>query len=266
MSIRVTLLGTGTSAGVPMIGCRCAVCTSADPRDRRDRPGALVRYVDEDGVERLVLIDTPPELRLQMLRHAVMRLDAVLYTHEHADHVFGLDDLRRFNAVQRRPIDAYGEPRVLDVLRAMFGYVFNPESNVNQSFVPDIRLHSIQPGQVLPLFGSHWLPLRLMHGQLPILGYRLGGFAYCTDVHLVPEATLELLSGLDLLVLGALRHRPHPTHLTVAQALAVIERLRPARTVLTHIAHDLAHADLERDLPARVRPGYDGLTLEVADG
>ena len=265
MPIQVTLLGTGTSAGVPMIGCRCSVCTSQDPRDRRDRPGALVRYCDNEGTERGILIDTPPELRLQMIRHAVMRLDAVVYTHEHADHVFGLDDLRRFNAVSRRHLDAYGEPRTLDLIRRSFGYAFDPESNVNRSFVPDIRLHAIGAGELLPLFGRDWFALRLMHGQLPILGYRVGRFAYCTDVSVIPEASLAMLAGLDLLVLGALRSRPHPTHLTIAQAVAAIESLRPRRAYLTHFAHDLAHRELERMLPEHVRPGHDGLTVEVAD-
>ncbi len=264
MSLTVTLLGTGTSAGVPMIGCECDVCTSDDPRDRRDRAAAMVRYDDPEGRPRTWLIDTTPELRLQMVRHRVMRIDGVLYTHNHADHIFGIDDLRRFNAVQGEPLDIFAEPGVVEWMRQTYQYIFQPTKNVNASFVPTLIPHPIEPGEPLELAGREWTPLRLMHGRLPILGFRVGRFAYCTDVSTIPPQSLELLADLDVLVLDALRYRHHPTHLTVDQALEYIAQLRPRRAYLTHIAHDIAHAELDPQLPDGVRLGYDGLEIEVA--
>ena len=258
----MTLLGTGTSAGVPMIGCICEVCTSSDPRDRRDRPAALVRYTDPNGVERAFLIDSPPELRLQMIRHRVMRMDGVMYTHNHADHVFGLDDLRRFNAVMGTAIDIFAEPRMLGWLQKTFAYIFDPGKNVNVSFVPTLVAHPINAGSTFEMFGHTWLPFRLLHGHLPILGFRVGNMAYCTDCSGVPPETWPLLENLEVLVIDALRYRHHPTHFTVDQALEVIEQVKPHRAYLTHIAHDIKHAELEAKLPEHVFLGYDGLTLE----
>jgi phosphoribosyl 1,2-cyclic phosphate phosphodiesterase len=265
MSLTLTLLGTGTSAGVPMIGCTCEVCTSHDPRDHRDRAAAMVQYDDAAGRPRTVLIDTAPELRLQMIRHRVMRIDGVLYTHNHADHVFGIDDLRRFNAVQHEPIDLHAEPKVVDWLRRTYRYIFRPETNVNQSFVPMLNLHPIAPGRPFDIVGRSFLPIRLLHGRLPILGFRVGRGAYCTDVSSIPPEAWPLLRDLDVLVIDALRHRHHPTHLTVEQALEVIDQLKPARAYLTHIAHDIRHAELEPKLPDHVHLGYDGIAIDIAD-
>ena len=261
--LSLTLLGTGTSAGVPIIGCDCAVCTSADPRDRRDRPGAMVRYRDRAGDERTVLIDTTPDLRHQMLRHRVMRIDGVVYTHNHADHIFGIDDLRRFNAVMREPIDIHAERPVLDGLHQTFNYIFEPKKNVNKSFVPMLIPNELRVDEPVEIAGRPWQPLRLMHGRLPILGFRVGGLAYCTDCSAIPPDTYPRLDGLDVLVIDALRYRHHPTHMNVDQALAVIEAVRPRRAYLTHIAHDIRHAELEAKLPEGVSLGYDGLTVEV---
>jgi phosphoribosyl 1,2-cyclic phosphate phosphodiesterase len=271
MALTVTLLGTGTSAGVPMIGCRCAVCMSSDPRDRRDRTAAMVRYeqpaADPESlpVERTVLIDTSPDLRHQMLRHDVQRIDGVVYTHNHADHVFGLDDLRRFNAVMEKAIDVWAEPSVVEWMQRTFGYIFEPHRNVNVSFVATLIPHRVEPGEPFEIAGRSWLPLRLMHGKLPIVGYRVGRFAYCTDCSSIPPQTWELLEHLDVLVIDALRYRHHPTHMTVEQALGVIEQVKPRRAYLTHIAHEIRHADLEARLPEHVHLGYDGLTIEVED-
>ncbi len=265
MTMTVTLLGTGTSAGVPMIGCDCAVCRSTDPRDKRDRPGAMVRYPDQRGVERTLLIDTTPELRQQMIRHAVMRIDGVVYTHNHADHVFGIDDLRRFNAVQNEPIDVFAEQRMVDWLVRTYEYIFDTTKNINQSFVPTLLLHAIEPAVPREIAGRPWLPLRLMHGRLPVLGFRVGPFAYCTDVSTIPPQTYRDLYDLDVLVIDALRYRHHPTHLSIDQALAIIEELRPRRAYLTHIAHEVRHAELEPRLPEHVFLGYDGLTIEVRE-
>ncbi len=272
MSLELLFLGTGTSAGVPMIGCECAVCTSDDPRDRRSRPSAVVRYVDGGGAARQYLIDTTPELRSQIVTARINRIDGVLFTHNHADHVFGLDDLRRFNAVMGAPLDIYAEPRVLEWLRGTFGYIFESHRNVNQTFVASLIPNAIGPapeGGSLQLpaagGGATWTPLRLLHGRLPIVGFRIdfdgAAVAYCTDVSSIPPETYPLLQGLDVLVLDALRYKHHPTHLTVDQALREIEQIAPKRAYLTHIAHDIRHAELEPRLPENVHLAYDGLVV-----
>jgi phosphoribosyl 1,2-cyclic phosphate phosphodiesterase len=263
MSLSITLLGTGTSAGVPMIGCTCDVCRSDDPRDHRDRAAAMVEYDDQQGSPRAILIDTSTELRHQMIRHDVMRIDGVVYTHNHADHIFGIDDLRRFNAVQGEPLNIYAEPRVIEFFRHMFGYIFEPTRNINKSFVPTLIPHAIEPAETFELFGWSWVPIRLLHGRLPILGFRIGDLAYCTDVSAIPPQSYELLEGLDVLILDALRYRHHPTHLTVDQALQIVQQLQPRRAYFTHIAHDIRHAELEAELPEGVHLAYDGLKLDV---
>lgn len=265
MPISLTLLGTGTSAGIPMIGCDCAVCTSADPRDRRDRAAAMIRFTDERRQQRTVLIDTAPELRQQMIRHAVARIDGVVYTHNHADHIFGIDDLRRFNAVMGAAIDIYAERPVIEALRQTFSYIFEPHRNVQKSFIPTLIPRPIAPGEPFQIAGQPFLPIRLMHGRLPVLGFRVGPVAYCTDCSSLPPESYNQLADLDVLVIDALRYRHHPTHMTVDQALAVIDELKPRRAYLTHIAHDIRHADLEARLPEGVFIAYDGLTVE-ADG
>ncbi len=225
----------------------------------------MVRYHDEQGTERTVLIDTSPELRTQMLRHQVMRIDGVVYTHNHADHIFGIDDLRRFNAVQNEGIAVYAEQRVVDWLHGTFQYIFQPHKNINQSFVPTLLTHPITPGSAFDIAGRDWLPLRLMHGKLPIVGYRIGNVAYCTDCSAIPPETWPLLEDLDVLVIDALRYKHHPTHLTIDQALEVIDQVKPRRAYFTHIAHDVRHADLEPKLPEHVFVGFDGLTIESGD-
>lgn len=267
MIFELIFLGTGTSAGVPMIGCDCAVCTSDDPRDRRDRTSALVRYSEDDGTIRQFLIDTSPEMRHQVIRHGISRIDGVLYTHAHADHIFGLDDLRRFNAVMKQPIDIYAEERVLVSLRKMFPYIFTPEKNINKSFIPTLIANELRSEQSLDLFGATWTPIRLLHGRLPILGFRVDladkSLAYCTDVSSIPPESYPLLQNLDILVIDGLRHRHHPTHLTIDQALAQIEQIKPGTAYLTHLAHDICHAELEPQLPEGVLLPYDGLVVEI---
>ena len=283
MTLQMTFLGTGTSAGVPMIGCGCEVCTSADPRDHRDRSSVLIRYPDASldvgdahaafnpaqVGQRQLLIDTTPELRRQALTQRLSRLDGVLITHAHADHIFGLDDLRRFNAVMRTPLDLFAEPGVIAKLREVFDHIFAPHKNVNASFVANLIAQPVQAGEPRDLHGATVTPLRLMHGRLPIVGYRfdVGGvsLAYCTDVSTIPPESWPLLQGLDVLVLDALRYRHHPTHLTVDRALRIIEELAPGRAYLTHLAHDTAHAELAARMPAGVEPAYDGLVVDVVD-
>jgi len=274
MSLELLFLGTGTSAGVPMIGCNCEVCTSTDPRDTRSRASALVRWTDPndgDAPPRQVLIDTAPEMRQQVIRHDIQHIDGVFYTHTHADHIFGLDDLRRFNAVMDKSIDVWAEPSALESLRRMFVYIFEPARNVNKSFVATLLAHAIEPGESVELHGATWSAVRLLHGRLPILGFRVDlgegasrqSLAYCTDISTLPPESYPQLEGLDVLVVDALRYRHHPTHMTVEQALALIEQLRPRRAYLTHIAHDIRHADLEANLPEHVFLSFDGLTVKA---
>ncbi len=274
MPLELIFLGTGTSAGVPMIGCDCTVCTSEDPRDHRDRPSVLIRYPDlsrpagaddDEQPLRQLLIDTSPELRQQAIRQRLHRLDGVFFTHAHADHIFGLDDLRRFNAVMHAPLDIHAEATVLDSLSKTFRYIFDSQHNVNDSFIAQLIGHPVVVGEALSRFGATWIPLRLMHGRLPIVGYRVdhGGasLAYCTDVSSIPPESYPLLQNLDVLVLDALRYRHHPTHMTVDRALQEIEQLKPGRAFLTHIAHDIQHADLSQKLPENVELAYDGLVV-----
>lgn len=256
--MRLTFLGTGTSFGVPQIGCDCAVCRSDDPRDRRSRSAALVQSAGST-----ILIDTPPELRLQLLAAGVHQLDAVLYTHEHADHVNGIDDLRMFSVRGKRPLPVYGPPETLDRLRSGFGYIFDDLPPFPGTSKPALDLRPIEPGQELSIAGQAVLPLSFEHGNLRVYGYRFGRLAYLTDVKTVPPAERSRLGGLDVLALNALWWRPHPTHLSIGEAIETARELRAARTYLTHLTHETGHADLAARLPAGVMPAYDGLTVEV---
>jgi phosphoribosyl 1,2-cyclic phosphate phosphodiesterase len=252
--MRVTFLGTGTSTGVPVPTCDCRVCTSDDPRDRRLRPSALLAW-GESGV----LVDTTPDFREQALRFGVERVDAVLYTHSHADHVLGLDDLRLYNWKQRAPIPAYGSEQTLEELSRTFWYVFEPGPSENTR--PDIERRPI--GGPFELLGRRVVPIPLFHGRMPIFGYRVGRFAYLTDVSEIPEPSYELLRGLDVLVLNGLRERPHPTHLSLEGALACAGRIGARRTLLTHVSHEVHHRSVSAGLPAGVELAYDGLCVEL---
>lgn len=264
MAVRVTLLGTGTSTGVPVIGCRYRVCTSEDPRDRRTRCAAFVEAATGRGPVRIV-IDTGPDFRQQALTHGAPGVDAVLFTHHHFDHVVGLDDLRPFLFANRAPIPCYAAPETAAVLRRMFRYIFADGSYPG---VPALSLHEIDgPFAVAsrdePEATVEVVPLRALHGTMPVLGFRIGGFAYLTDVSAIPEETEALLEDLDVLVLDALRPRPHPTHLSIPEAVAVAERVAARRTYFIHLTHDVLHHEAEARLPETIRLGYDGLTFEV---
>ncbi len=256
MAQRVVFLGTGTSHGVPVIGCDCAVCTSPDPRDRRTRSSILVEW---EG--RNILVDTATELRLQALRENLRRVDAILFTHSHADHICGLDDVRRFNQLQRASLPCYGNRETLDNLTRQFWYVFADTQKGGGK--PQLDLIPVEPGQPLSVLGLEVRPIPVLHGRLPVLGYRFGDLAYVTDVSEIPVESLALLEGLDVLVLDALRWRPHPTHFSVEQALAVVERVRPDRAYFTHICHDLGHVETNQKLPPGVELAYDGLAIEL---
>ncbi|MEO5740297.1 MAG: MBL fold metallo-hydrolase [Vicinamibacterales bacterium] len=253
---RVTFLGTGTSHGVPMIGCECATCRSADPRDRRLRPSVVIAI--ENGPT--LLIDTSTDLRQQALTHRLSRVDAILFTHSHADHVMGMDEIRRFNVLQKQAIPAYADATTAEDIRRTFSYAFAPPAQKGGG-VPQIELTTIDGA--LTVEGIAVTPVPIWHGKRPILGYRLGAFAYLTDCSGIPDASWPLLEGLDVLVLDALRHRPHPTHYTVADALTAIERIQPGRALLTHICHDLPHEETNRALPPGVELAYDGLQIDV---
>jgi len=250
----VTFLGTGTSTGVPVPTCRCAICTSADPRDKRLRPSVLLEW---DGAQ--VLIDTATDFRTQALRFGIERIDAVLYTHGHADHILGLDDLRLYNWRQGRPVPAYGSAETLDALARTFWYVFEPGPSENTR--PEIELCPVTAR--FDLFERQVDPIPLMHGRLPILGYRLERFAYLTDVSTIPESSYALLDDLDVLVLNALRERPHPTHLNLEGARACAERIGARRTYLTHVGHEVQHARVSAELPPGIELAYDGLLVDL---
>lgn len=258
--MRLTLLGTGTSMGVPQIGCECAVCRSADPKDRRLRTAALL----ESGGTTL-LIDTPPELRLQLLGAGVTRLDGVLYTHEHADHVNGIDDLRVFSVMRRAPLPIYGAETTLAMLKAGYRYIFDdgvePFAGTSK---PRLELHELTAERAEEVGGIEFLPLAFEHGHGTVLGFRFGPIAYLTDVKRVPEAARERLRGVEILVLNALWWRPHPTHLSIPEAIETAQAIGARRTLLTHLTHETGHADLLSRLPAGVEPGYDGQTLEIS--
>lgn len=239
-----------------MIGCECAVCTSSDPRDVRWRPSIYLELPD-----RAVLVDTSTDLRAQALRFRMPRVDAILFTHSHADHVLGLDEVRRYNAMQRSSIPCYADRLTASEIRRTFAYIFDGKVPPGGG-LPEIELFTLA-GEFC-LGRTVISPVPIFHGRRMIFGYRIGSFAYLTDCSRIPDASWPLLEGVQQLVIGALRDRPHPTHFTVAEALAAIERIGPERAWLTHIAHDLPHAATCARLPAGVELAYDGLTLEIA--
>lgn len=256
MRATLTVLGSGTSMGVPTIGCNCAVCHSPDPHDRRTRPSIMVQW---DG--RTVLIDTTPDFREQAIREGINKIDAVLYTHGHADHILGLDDVRplsfpRITGGGRIPL--YATENTTKVLRHVFRYIF--EGDYKYGGLAQVELRGVDGP--IELFGATFTPLVVNHGDFPIEAYRFGSAAYLTDFSTIPEETMRQLEGLDILFLDALRHHPHPTHSTVANSLEIVERLKPKRAFFTHISHDLPHQETNAALPENVRLSHDGLKLE----
>jgi phosphoribosyl 1,2-cyclic phosphate phosphodiesterase len=254
--VRVLFLGTGTSHGIPVVGCGCAVCRSNDSRDVRTRPSVLVTL---DSARR-VLIDTSTDLRSQALRHSVDCVDAVLFTHSHADHIFGLDDTRPFTLRSGSPLPIFADDATLDDLRRVFAYAFTP-LQVKGGGVPALTLFRI--GGRFTLFGQLIVPVPILHGPRPILGFRIGRFAYLTDCSAIPDTSWPLLEQLDVLVIDALRDRKHSTHFTVAEAIEAARRIGARRTYLTHMCHDLGHAALLQRLPLGIEPAYDGLAVDV---
>jgi phosphoribosyl 1,2-cyclic phosphate phosphodiesterase len=255
--LKITVLGSGTSVGVPTPGCHCKVCVSTDPRDNRLRPSIVIHYGGRN-----VVIDTTPDFRTQVLRAKLERVDAVLFTHSHADHIMGLDDVRPFNFRQKTRIPIFAAPDTMEAIQRVFRYIFSNEER--QSSVPQLDTHTLN-GEAFDLFGLQIQPIRLMHGRAPIYGYRFGKAAYLTDHSEIPPESAEQLRGLDVLFLDALRHNPHPTHSTVERSIQTVKELSPRRAFFTHISHDLAHEQTESHLPPHVRLAYDGLEIDVEE-
>ena len=253
MKAVLTVLGSGTSMGVPTIGCQCRVCTSSDPHDRRTRPSILLEYAD-----RSVLIDTTPDFRQQAIREQIRKLDAIVYTHAHADHVLGLDDVRPLSFRSPEKIPLYAYPATAEGLRRIFRYIF--DADYKYGGIARVEIRHINGH--LELFGAEFEPIVVLHGDAEIHGFRFGSAAYLTDFSEIPSQSMERLRGLDILFLDALRHKPHPTHSTVANSLRLVDELRPQRAFFTHISHDLPHEETNRELPPHVRLAHDGLKLE----
>jgi phosphoribosyl 1,2-cyclic phosphate phosphodiesterase len=253
MKATLTVLGSGTSMGVPTIGCDCAVCHSADPHDRRTRPSIMVEYGGH-----FVLIDTTPDFREQAIREGIRTVDAVLYTHTHADHILGIDDLRPISFHRPEKIPLYARPEAVEVLRSMFRYIFDADYKFGG--IARVELKNIDGP--IELFGARFEPIPVVHGDTEIYGYRFGSAAYLTDFSDIPTSSMTRLGGLDILFLDALRHKPHPTHSTVENSLRIVQQLKPQRAFFTHICHDLPHAETNASLPPDVRLSYDGMKLE----
>jgi len=253
MKAILTVLGSGTSMGVPTIGCSCAVCHSADPHDRRTRPSVLIQYAGKS-----ILIDTTPDFREQAIREQISQIDAVLYTHSHADHILGIDDLRPLSYHQKGKIPLYARAEAAEYIRNMFRYIFDADYKFGG--LAQLELRPVD--RAFDLFGAQFEPVPVIHGETEIFGYRFGSAAYLTDFSRIPDASLSQLQGLDVLFLDGLRHQPHPTHSTVENSIRIANELKAKRVFFTHICHDLAHEATNAGLPDHVRLSYDGMKLE----
>lgn len=258
--MKLTFLGTGTSFGVPQIGCGCAVCRSPDPRDKRSRVGALV---ETNGGTRL-LIDTPPELRLQLIANGVDRVDAILFTHDHADHTHGLDDIRALTNRRAAPMTMYGQAETLARLARRFPYIFDDKMTVLPGTTkPEGRSQALVPGVSVRIGDADVTPVALPHGRVTVFAYRIGDLAYITDAKHIPPEAVAVLRGATVLVINALFRTEHPSHLSLPEAIAAAREIGAERTYLTHLTHDNFHADLEAELPRDIQPAFDGLTVRL---
>ncbi len=255
---QLVFLGTGTSVGVPVVGCGCSTCQSTDPKDKRTRCGLVLGWPEGN-----LLVDTPPDLRTQLLREKIGVIHATLYTHDHADHVFGLDDLRLFPYYTGGPIPVYCEDAVEDRIRKSFDYAFVPAAQAYGGGVPQLAIQNIAlaPFEIL---GHPVIPFRLGHGRFKVLGFRFGNIAYCTDTNFIPPESRALLQGLDVLILDALRHKPHPTHYSLSEAIEVAREIGAKRTLFTHMSHDLSHEETSAQLPPGFELAYDGMRIPLS--
>jgi len=253
IKMTITFLGTGTSIGVPVITCDCPVCTSSDPRDNRTRASVMIEVDDE-----VFVIDCGPDFRMQMLREKVMNLSAILFTHEHRDHIAGLDDVRAFNYVLNKRIDIYGTKNTLDMIQTEFPYIFSKQRYFG---APQININQIN-SEPFSIDGFEFKPIKVMHDKLPVLAYRFGDFTYITDASHIEEAELEKIKGSRVIVLNALRNSKHTSHFSVDEAVSIIETLKPEQAYLTHMSHFIGrHSDLDARLPEYIHPAYDGLKV-----
>ncbi|MBI5403823.1 MAG: MBL fold metallo-hydrolase [Ignavibacteriae bacterium] len=254
--MKIILVGSGTSQGVPNIGCKCETCLSDNPKDKRLRASA---YVETGGLK--ILIDTSIDFRQQMLRANISDLDAVLFTHHHVDHILGMDDLRQINQRHRKYIDIYGNKLTLDEIKISFRYALDEELKSYWA-VPLVNFHYTE-NKAFKIRGIEVLPVEVYHGKIKIYGYRIGNLAYITDASKIPDREMEKLEGLDVLILNALRRAPHPTHFNLEQATEIALRLKARKTYFTHITHDMMHDKINSELPENIELGYDGLTIEI---
>jgi phosphoribosyl 1,2-cyclic phosphate phosphodiesterase len=259
MQAEIVILGSGTSMGVPTLGCNCRVCTSTDPRNTRTRPSISIEW---EGHR--VLIDTGQDFRQQALREKIQHVDAVFYTHSHADHILGLDDLRPLSFRHAEGMPLYADDKTIEVLERVFAYTFSPEAKYPTR--ARVKLNRLNGHETAAIHGLTFQRVPVLHGELPIAGFRFGNAAYLTDMVSIPDASLSLLQNLDILILDALRWEPHPSHANVEQALQWIDRLQPQRAFFTHMSHELEHAELEQKLPLHIRPSYDGLRIPFEGG
>jgi phosphoribosyl 1,2-cyclic phosphate phosphodiesterase len=254
--MKIKIVGSGTSQGVPIIGCKCDTCLSENPKDKRLRASA---YVEVDGIK--ILIDTSIDFRQQMLRAGITDLDAVLFTHHHVDHIFGMDDLRQINQRYRKFIDIYGNKLTLNEIKVTFRYALDEEL-IKYWAVPLVNFNYIE-NKNFYIKGIEIIPIEVYHGRIKIFGYRIGKFAYITDASKIPESEMEKLRNLDVLILNSLRKAPHPTHFSLEQATEIALKVKAKKTYFTHITHDLMHEETNAELPENVELGYDGLELEI---